>query len=163
VEWAWRAYGVVVDAKGEVDDGATQQAREATRAERRRLAGQAAKGIPAVSNWNPSVEGIRVAEAVYCEVADGALQLRCRCGYVLGPADRSPKIYALMACLPVQAIGPEVNPHALNGARFELREFYCPSCVTRLEVEIARPDDPVVDDCCISPAWLSQRAPLHIR
>jgi acetone carboxylase gamma subunit len=63
-----------------------------------------------------------------------------------------------MARLPIQTIGPEVNPHAVNGARFELREFYCPSCMTRLETEIARPDDPVVDDARISPAWIERQA-----
>jgi acetone carboxylase gamma subunit len=99
---------------------------------------------------------VRVAEAVYGELADGALRLRCRCGHVLGPADRSPKLGAAMARLPVQAIGPEVNPHAVGGARFELREFYCPACFTRLETEIARPGDPVVDDARIATAWLAR-------
>jgi acetone carboxylase gamma subunit len=46
----------------------------------------------------------------------------------------------------VQRIGPEVNPTRWNGARFELREFYCPACYTLLEIEIARPDDPVLED-----------------
>jgi acetone carboxylase gamma subunit len=49
-----------------------------------------------------------------------------------------------------------VNPHAVGGARFELREFYCPGCLTRLETEIARPADPVVDDARIAPAWLER-------
>jgi acetone carboxylase gamma subunit len=46
----------------------------------------------------------------------------------------------------VQRIGPEVNPTHWNGARFELREFYCPGCFTLLELEIARPDDPLLED-----------------
>ena len=96
-----------------------------------------------------------------CELVDGKLILRCRCGWRLGPADHSPKKYAAMARLPVQSIGPEVNPHSVNGARFELREFYCPGCMTRLEVEIARPDDPVIEDACISESWLAGRLKLN--
>jgi N-methylhydantoinase B len=46
----------------------------------------------------------------------------------------------------VQRIGPEVNPYRIGGERFELREFYCPGCFTLLEVEIARPANPLVDD-----------------
>jgi acetone carboxylase gamma subunit len=61
--------------------------------------------------------------------------------------------------LPVQSIGPEVNPHSVYGARFELREFYCPGCMTRLETEIARPDDRVIDDARISSTWLARRVP----
>ena len=156
-EWAQRAYGVALDGAGAVDRAATEKARAAIREDRRSAAGQAAKDIPAASNWKPSAHDIRVAEAVYCEAVDGKLRLRCRCGCLLGPADQSPKMHALMARLPVQTIGPEVNPHFVNGARFELREFYCPHCMTRLEMEIARPDDPVLDDSCISPAWISQQ------
>ena len=58
----------------------------------------------------------------------------------------------------MQRIGPEVNPHEVNGARFELREFYCPGCFTQLEVEIARPDDPVVADATLD---LEQLARSH--
>ena len=146
VEWARRAYGVVFDAKGTVDVGETKKVRDAIRQERRRAAGQAAENVPSVEPWIPSSDAVRVSEVVYCERTDGKLQLRCRCGCVLGHADKSPKMHALMSRLPVQAIGPEVNPSSVNGARFELREFYCPACMTRLEVEISRPDDPVLDD-----------------
>ena len=51
-----------------------------------------------------------------------------------------------MAVFPVQRIGPDVNPHRWNGDRFELREFYCPGCATLLELEIARPEDPLLAD-----------------
>jgi acetone carboxylase gamma subunit len=157
VEWARHAYGVVIDAKGTVDKTETQQTRAAIRDERRRASGLSNQDIPAVTPWTPSPEAIRVSEAVYCERADGKLRLRCRCGCVLGSANKSPKIYAAMSRLPVQSIGPEVNPFSVNGARFELREFYCPACVTRLEVEIARPGDPVLDDSCVSPDWIAKK------
>jgi N-methylhydantoinase B len=155
-EWARRAYGVALDAGGKADAEATRAAREAIRGVRRTAAGLDGKPAPRPAPWQAEREGVRVAEAVYGELADGALRLRCRCGHVLGPADRSPKLGAAMARLPVQAIGPEVNPHAVGGARFELREFYCPACFTRLETEIARPGDPVVDDARIATAWLAR-------
>ncbi len=157
-EWARRAYGVALDAGGRVDEAATRAAREAIRAARRTAAGLDGQTGPRPTPWHPERDGVRVAEAVYGELKEGALRLRCRCGQVLGPADRSPKLGAAMARLPVQAIGPEVNPHAVGGARFELREFYCPACLTRLETEIARPDDPVIDDARIAPAWLAREA-----
>jgi acetone carboxylase gamma subunit len=59
-----------------------------------------------------------------------------------------------VARFPVQRIGPEVNPHRIGGDRFELREFCCPRCWTRLDVEIARPGDPILDDACLSASWL---------
>ncbi|MGE3144046.1 MAG: hydantoinase B/oxoprolinase family protein [Pseudorhodoplanes sp.] len=154
-EWARRAYGVVLDARGAVDKAETATTRARLREERRRACGQNA--IPKAESWNPQTAAIRVSETVYCEAKAGKMQLRCRCGHVLGPANKSPKMYAAMARLPVQSIGPEVNPHEINGHRFELREFFCPSCMTRLEVEIARPEDPVLDDSCVSPDWLSRQ------
>ena len=50
----------------------------------------------------------------------------------------------------MQHLGPDVNPKGIGGRRFELREFYCPGCFTLLEVEIARPDDPLLDDARLS-------------
>jgi acetone carboxylase gamma subunit len=75
---------------------------------------------------------------------------RCRCGHVLGPANLPYKQLAARARFPVQHIGPEVNPHNVGDGRFELREFYCPGCFTLLEVEIARPTDPILDDARLS-------------
>jgi len=151
-EWAARAYGVVVDGTSKVDEAATMARRHQIREERRRAAGLRQGDTPAPEPWDAERDGIRIAEAVYCQ--PGASTLRCRCGHVLGPAERSPKFGGAMARYPVQAIGPEVNPHAVNGARFELREFYCPACLTRLEVEIARPGDPLVDDASVRLALL---------
>jgi N-methylhydantoinase B len=161
VAWACSAYGVELDAAGAVDANATKRKREAIREKRRRDCGQNGPGASSSSNWRPTNQHVRVAEAIYCESIDGKLLLRCRCGWLLGSADHSPKKYAAMARLPVQSIGPEVNPHSVNGARFELREFYCPGCITRLEVEIARPDDPVIEDACISESWLADRLQLN--
>jgi acetone carboxylase gamma subunit len=62
---------------------------------------------------------------------------------------------AAIARFPVQRIGPEVNPHHVNGARFELRELYCPGCATLLGAEVARPDDPILHDAALAPDALT--------
>ncbi len=153
-EWAARTYGVVVDRHGRIDEGATATRRNAIREDRRRAAGISQGDVARPTAWNSASDGIRVAEAVYCDTSRGAFRLRCRCGHELGPGNSSPKLGAAMARYPVQAIGPEHNPHSINGARFEVREFYCPACLTRIEAEIARPSDPVVDDACVTAEWL---------
>jgi acetone carboxylase gamma subunit len=77
---------------------------------------------------------------------------------VLGSAADSYKHLAAMARFPVQRIGPEVDPYDIGKGRFEAREFYCPGCWTLLNVEIARPSDPLVDDARLSPKWLEKVA-----
>jgi N-methylhydantoinase B len=97
---------------------------------------------------------VRMSEALFVDVRDGRAVYRCRCGRTLGPTEIPYKHLAVEARFPVQRIGPEVNPHRIGGTRFELREFYCPGCFTLLEVEIARPQDPILDDARLAPAWL---------
>jgi N-methylhydantoinase B len=89
---------------------------------------------------------VRLSEALFYDLTRQPPVYRCRCGHALGAVDASYKELAAQARYPVQHIGPEVNPGRIGGARFELREFYCPGCFTLLEVEIARPADPILDD-----------------
>lgn len=156
-EWARLVYGVVVDDAGAVDADATAQAREALRDERRRAAGGGAEAAAPAEAWDPEREGVRLLSAVFYDAGGERPVLRCRCGHVLGDADTPCKELAAHARFPVQRLGPDVNPHEINGRRFELREFYCPSCWTRLEVEIARPEDPVLDDARLSLDWVLTR------
>jgi N-methylhydantoinase B len=154
--WANRAYGVVLTDDLQVDGEATRVRRDAIRRERRQAA--VANGSPGTPDaraapWDPSRDGIRLSEAVFVDPGPPPV-LRCRCGHRLGPADGSPKRGAAWARFPVQRIGPEVNPHRLGGDRFELREFYCPGCYTLLEVEIARPGDPILEDALLAGAWV---------
>jgi acetone carboxylase gamma subunit len=108
--------------------------------------------------WDADREGVRLLESLYYDAGGDAPVYRCRCGTELGPADVPYKELAAQARFPVQRIGPEVNPARIGGARFELREFYCPGCTTLLEVEIARPDDPVLDDARLSSEWVASAA-----
>jgi N-methylhydantoinase B len=145
-EWAARSWGVVLDEAGRVDPSATAARREELREERRRAATAPSPDGSAAGSWNPAEEGVRLSEALYYQSNAGAPVYRCRCGHVLGAADVPYKQLTAQARFPVQRIGPEVNPNHIGGERFELREFYCPGCYTLLEVEIARPADPVLDD-----------------
>jgi N-methylhydantoinase B len=142
-EWAERTWGVVLTATGDVDHGATAARREALR-DARRQAASAASADGGGRPWAPEDERVRLSEALFCDLGDAVY--RCRCGHVLGAVARPYKELAAQARYPVQRIGPEVNPDRIGGARFELREFYCPGCFTLLEVEIARPEDPLLDD-----------------
>lgn len=157
--WAERVYGVVlaVGSSG-VDWEATTSRRRALREERRLAAGTGKAAAPAgdPTPWQPEVEGVRLGEALFYDPSAEPPVYRCRCGYVLGPAGVSYKHLAAMGRFPVQRIGPEVNPDRIGGSRFELREFYCPACFTMLEVEIARPEDPLLEDAQLSSAWLAR-------
>lgn len=145
-EWAERIWGVVVTDAGEVDAEATAASRAALRdARRQSAAAPSADGVPA-RPWSPETDGVRLSEALFYDMSEGPAVYRCRCGQSLGPAEHPYKELAAQARFPVQRIGPDVNPAHIGGDRFELREFYCPGCFTLLEVEIARPADPLVDD-----------------
>jgi N-methylhydantoinase B len=152
-EWAERTWGTVLDASGAVDEARTAARREELRAERRRAAGVAVSDGGAHA-WSPERDGVRMSENLFVDLRASAAVYRCRCGQSLGPIDIPYRHMAARARFPVQRIGPEVNPHGIGGARFELREFYCPGCFTLLDVEIARPEDPVLDDARLAPAWI---------
>jgi N-methylhydantoinase B len=147
-EWAAQVWGVVINPDGSVEEAATATRREALREERRQAA--AASGAGGGSgervDWDPESEGVRLLEALFYDLRGAVPVYRCRCGAELGPAEAPYKEHAAQARFPVQRIGPEVNPNDVGGGRFELREFYCPGCFTLLEVEIARPADPLLDD-----------------
>jgi N-methylhydantoinase B len=145
-EWAERTWGVALTDAGEVDRDATEKSRAALRDERRRAASPAAADGAPAQPWDAEADGVRLSEALFYDPSQEPVAYRCRCGHVLGPAERPYKELAAQARYPVQRIGPEVNPAKVGGERFELREFYCPGCYTLLEVEIARRGDPLVDD-----------------
>jgi N-methylhydantoinase B len=153
-EWAARIYGVVV-RDGRIDEDATGVRREAIRDERRAAAERPPAGGEDGGAWEGGREGIRLGESLFYDRGGGEPRHRCRCGYVLGPATAAWQEQAAIARFPVQRIGPEVNPHHVNGARFELRELYCPGCATLLGAEVARPDDPILHDAALAPDALT--------
>jgi hypothetical protein len=150
--WADRVYGVVLARDGGVDAAATAERRDAIRAERRAAAeanDAAGSGGRGLLPWEPEAHGQRLNESLFYDLR-GEPVVRCRCGHELGPASAGVKHLAAQAVFPVQRIGPEVNPTHWNGERFELREFYCPGCFTLVEIEIARPHEPLLDDVTLT-------------
>ena len=72
--------------------------------------------------------------------------IHCRCGHRIGPASENYKSHVLHHEGPVQNAGPFVDPNHVGGDRFVCREFFCPACVTLLDVEIAQRGEPFVWD-----------------
>jgi acetone carboxylase gamma subunit len=70
----------------------------------------------------------------------------CRCGHQIGPASENYKQRVLLRESPVQAAGPWVDPHDIGRGKFVCREFFCPGCVTLLDVEIAQRGEPLLWD-----------------
>lgn len=72
--------------------------------------------------------------------------IHCRCGERIAPASENYKAHVLLREGPVQNAGPWVDPNRVGGDRFVCREFFCPACVTLLDVEIAQRGEPFVWD-----------------
>ena len=156
-EWATRMYGVVLaDGSTAVNETATAKRRTEMLDDRRRITGIEMTSEP-VAAWNPIGEGVRLSEMLFYDFGDDEPRLRCACGCVLGNASEPYTSLAAVAHRPVQQIGPHVNPNHVGGDRFELREFYCPACLTLLATEIAQRGDPVLDDARLSLAWAEER------
>ena len=107
----------------------------------------------------PGVQRLRIN--AYLEVgADdaGTPVIQCTCGETLGPASQSYKTFALEARRPLAALGPSYAPGQGGEARFEIREYYCPSCLVLLDTDVALKDDAVVHDVELS-TEMPKRAP----
>jgi acetone carboxylase gamma subunit len=91
---------------------------------------------------------LRVGE--YLEVIDGdeGRRYRCsKCGHDLGPTSGNYKEQTLLRRAPLDAAGPLVgDPHRFIDDEMELRQFFCPGCVTLLDNEINRTGEPLVWD-----------------
>lgn len=79
----------------------------------------------------------RVSSNLYTAELEGREMLHCRCGAVLGPADKDPKTLLRSKSCDLAKAGPNVNPYDIGGRRFSLREYYCPSCLRLIETEVA--------------------------
>lgn len=88
----------------------------------------------------------RVNEYLSIEGTGAEATIVCRCGHRIGPAAENYKLRALMREGPVQRAGPWVDPMKIGKDRFVCREFFCPGCVTLLDVEIAQRGEPILWD-----------------
>ena len=76
----------------------------------------------------------RISEQLTIDGTSADAVLRCRCGHTIGPATENFKRHVLMRERPVQEAGPWVDPNHIGGDAFVCREFFCPGCVTLLDV-----------------------------
>ena len=89
---------------------------------------------------------VRINEQIRIVGSGEGAVTACRCGYVIGPAAENYKLHVLMREGPVQNAGPWVDPNGIGGDRFVCREFFCPACLTLLDVEIAQRGEPILWD-----------------
>jgi hypothetical protein len=79
----------------------------------------------------------RISSNLYSAEIEGREMLHCRCGAVLGPADKEPRSLLRSKNAELAKAGPNVNPYNIGGRRFSLREYYCPACLRLIEVDVA--------------------------
>jgi acetone carboxylase gamma subunit len=75
-------------------------------------------------------------------------RIRCaKCGYDLGPARGNYKEHTLLRRGRLEDAGPLVgDPKRFIDDEMELREYFCPGCVTLLDSEINRAAAPLLWD-----------------
>ncbi len=87
----------------------------------------------------------RLSSNLYLELVQGKEMVHCRCGAVLGPADKDPKTLLRMKTQDLSKAGPKVNPYKIGSNRFCLKEYYCPRCLRLIETEVALKEDQGID------------------
>ena len=80
--------------------------------------------------------------------SEGKQVIQCKCGKVLCDAGENYKESALRCDGPLSDAGPEriFSGKYRGEERFVFRRFYCPSCLTVLETEVAPAEAPVIKD-----------------
>jgi N-methylhydantoinase B len=139
-DWAERAYGVVLDGDGGVDEAATRARRLAIRTER--LGG----GTPADERpTEPGADGARRLSE-YLEVADGTVR-SVPSGTDLGPIADNYKLALTVRDLPLTEGNPNVRDPAVHtDQKVVFRQLVDPQTGTLVATEIAVDDQPPQQD-----------------
>jgi hypothetical protein len=141
-------YGVAVEDSGAVDEAATAGARAEIRAVRLAGARPAGAGDDVVEPLEDAVVLHPVCDSIEA-VATPAGERRLRCGVCrrdLGPYGANPKRSGLVRELGLDAISPH-NARCLP--EFVLREYCCPGCATAFAADVARRDEPMLDELAL--------------
>jgi N-methylhydantoinase B len=78
------------------------------------------------------------------------------CGHVHCPVDQNPKEHALIRVGYLSEMShPTAEMARRNPPRFFQRQFYCPGCVLMFTNEMARAEDPILNDVEYDAEWLS--------
>jgi N-methylhydantoinase B len=149
-------YGVVVNRDG----AAPNFDRDATLAQRQEIRDQRRRdGRPVAASSNGAqrtavtdarrILGIGLAADL---VRDGgeAIFVCQQCREPLGPASADPKAGALFRSVRIDTLS-SWNRYGLVDD-IEVREFYCPSCMHMIEVQVAKKADPVLLDTFLAPS-----------
>jgi len=131
-------YGVVLDASGNVDAGATQRLRADKRGGRRKTGARILTG-PLVS---PLTDNLALRRE-----SDGLHNACAKCAADLGPARDNYKDHCVREEADVSASNPNLGDYRRYiDDKPVFRQFFCPGCGALIENEIARADDPVLRD-----------------
>ena len=132
-------YGVVLTETADglqVDTTATDRRRDAVRRERidgrspaQRLAQRPGRRFTAALDLVDAPTGTAIACAA--------------CGHILSGAHENPYTALAVTESPVEAVAPW-GVHYPGGERFVVRALHCPSCATRIDVQVSLRTDPIV-------------------
>jgi N-methylhydantoinase B len=137
-EWAYEAYGVVLDGQGHTDMEATEARRMKLRKARLRKAPkrQRRKLDPAHAR--------RIAEGLL--LVDGVIACS-KCAKEICAATENYKLHCAVTEQPVTAANSYIlNPKIYVDDKMVFLSYACPSCGLLLQIEIARPTDPPLWD-----------------
>ncbi len=139
-------YGVVIGGDGLVDELKTETRRSEIRQGR---LGRAHKPPEQAVRYF-SRDAIRILGDQIALVSEkgGDRVYGCnQCGLVLGSAPGNVKQYLALWRAPISQAGFYYeDPARFIDVPMEFREFYCPKCATLLASEVARADDPLLDE-----------------
>ena len=141
---ALAVYGVVLSGEGAVDTNATRRKREA---ERRARLERGAKPAGAPRTLDGAVRFLATENLAVREVGR-ALHYACAgCATDLGPLGGNYKERCARDDRPIETSNPIVgDPRRFIDPLPQFRQFCCPGCGRLIENEIARADDPVLQD-----------------
>jgi N-methylhydantoinase B len=138
---AERVYAVRLTRGGDVDRAATEALRRQRRAQR--LGAEPRRDPAPVDSERP---GLAVGDQLCLHRGRWA----CRCGEDLGPQDADYKNAARLTERSIRTIAPEFETDDPDMADLVVfREFLCPGCGVRLDTEITRRGDPMLQDVAI--------------
>lgn len=143
LKYARQVYGVVlVPDTGEIDRGKTLSRRKYIRNQRLRFT-RSAMDMQKNNSKGPGVNNTfhRLGEYIFTSKVDGKWRDFCqKCGCLLSEAGENYKLHVPMAEYPLT----RANPRNSKTKRFVLREFYCPDCATRIEVDMNLKGAPLI-------------------
>ncbi|MBF8265278.1 MAG: Hydantoin utilization protein B [Dehalococcoidia bacterium] len=143
LKYARQVYGVVVEPDtGEIDRGKTLARKRHIRNQRVRVT-QSATDMQRndLQRQGADKPSHRLGEYVSVRKVEGKWRIFCQqCGRMLSDAGENYKLHVPMAEYPLT----RANPRNSKTKRFVLREFYCPGCATRIEVDMNLKGAPLI-------------------